>query len=85
MYFLTKDDKLLEKYNTAQGKVSADIKKEFYSEPIYNKNFLKTEIRSHGNVVTDYYDKKVPKDSNYTCLAVISLNSALQKKEDYYL
>ena len=85
MYFLTEDDKLLEKYNTVQGKVSADIKKEFYSKPIYNKNFLKTKIRSHGNVVTDYYDKKIPKDSNYTCLAVIGLNSALQKNENYYL
>ena len=61
------------------------ISKKSYSEPIYNKNFLKTKIRSHGNVVTDYYDKKVPKDSNYTCLAVIGLNSALQKNENYYL
>ena len=36
MYFLIEDD-LLEKYNTIWDKVSADIKTEFDSYPIYNK------------------------------------------------
>ena len=40
MYFLIEDD-LLEKYNTIWDKVSADIKKELDSEPVYNKNFWK--------------------------------------------
>ena len=39
MYFLIEDDDLLEKYNAAWDKVSADIKKEFDSEPVYNKNY----------------------------------------------
>ena len=34
MYFLIEDDSLLEKYNTIWDKVSADIKKEFDSEPV---------------------------------------------------
>ena len=34
-------DDLLEIYNTIWDKVSADIKKEFHSEPVYNKNYLK--------------------------------------------
>ena len=37
MYFLIEDDDLLEKYNTIWVKVSADIKKEFDSEPVYNE------------------------------------------------
>ena len=57
MYFLTEDDDLLEKYNTIWDKVSADIKKEFDSQSIYNKNYLKTKVKSHGNEVTDFYDK----------------------------
>ena len=62
---------LLEKYNTIWNKVSADIKKEFDSEPVYNKEFLKTKTNSHGNEVTDLYDKQIPKvDSNHTYLAV---------------
>ena len=36
--------------------------------------------------VTDFYDKKILAiDSNLTCLAVISLNSALNEDGDYYL
>ena len=47
---------------------------------------MKTKIKSHGDEVTDFYDKKIlATDSNRTCLAVISLNSALNEDGDYYL
>ena len=36
MYFLIKDDDLLEKYITVWDKVNADTKKEFDSAPVYN-------------------------------------------------
>ena len=39
----------------------AYIKKEFNSEPVYNKEFLKTKIKSHGDEVKDYYDKAIQK------------------------
>ena len=54
MYFLIEDDNLLEKYNAIWDKVSAHIKKEFHSELAYNKNFLKTKTKSHGDEVTDF-------------------------------
>ena len=56
--FLIKDDDLLEKYNTIWGNVCADIKKEFDGEYVYNKNYLKSKIKAHGNEITDFYDKK---------------------------
>ena len=78
--FLIEDDDLCEKFNTIRDKVSSDIKKEFDSEPAYNQIFLKTKIKSYGDDVTDFYDKEIPKvNSNHTCLAVISLDSALKK------
>ena len=82
--FLTEDDDLLEKHNTIWDKVHPESKKN--KKKITNKTFLKTEIKSHGDEVTDFYDKEIPKmDSNHTCLAEISLNSALKKDENYYL
>ena len=48
-----------EKYNTIWDKVSTDIKTEFDSKPFYNKEFLKTKIKSHVDKVTDFYDKKI--------------------------
>ena len=83
MYFLIEYDDLLEKYNTICVKVSAEIKKEFDSEPVYNKEFLKTKIKPHGDQVTGFYDKGIQKmDSNHTCLAVISLDPALKKNDN---
>ena len=80
---MIEDDDLLGKYNTIWDKVSA--KKEFDSDPVYNKDYLKTKIKSHGDEVTDFYDKKIPNlGSNDTCLAVISLYSALKKDDNWY-
>ena len=86
MYFLIiGDDELLERYNTIWDKLCFDVKKEFDSESVYNKNYLKTKIKSHGDEVTEVYDKKSPKlDFNHTCLAAVSLDSALKKDGNYY-
>ena len=58
MYFLIDDDDLLERCNIVWEKVSADIKEEFDSEPVYSKKFLKTKIKRHGNKVTGFLIKK---------------------------
>ena len=84
-FFLTENDNILQKYNTIWDKVSADTKREFDCEPVFNKDFLKTKIKSLGNEVTDFYDKEIPKvDCSYNCLVVISLDTALKKDENYY-
>ena len=47
---------------------------------------MKTKIKFHGDEVTDFDDKKIPQlGSSHTCLAVISLYSALKKDDKYYL
>ena len=38
---------------------------------------MKTKIKSHGNEITDFYN-------NHTYLAVISLDSAVKKDDNYY-
>ena len=70
---MVKDGDLLETYIAIWDKVRADIKKEFDSVPVYNKEYVKTKIISHGDEVTDWFDKKFPKvDSSHNCLAVFS-------------
>ena len=64
---------------------NTDIKKEFDSEPVYNKNLLKTNIKSYGDEVIAFHDKESPKlGSRHTCSVVNSLDSALQKDRNYY-
>ena len=46
---------------------------------------MKTKIKTHGDEVTDFYDKRIPKlDSNHTFLAVISLGSVLRNNGSDY-
>ena len=62
---------------------------------MYNKEFLKTKIKSHGDKVTDLYDKKIPKgDSNpgqeklgaRSCRApTVHLNYHLGERKNVYL
>ena len=54
MYFFIEDNDLFKKYNTIWSKFSVDIEKEFDNEPVYNKKFLKTKVKSRGNKVTDF-------------------------------
>ena len=78
MYSLIENDDFLEKYNTIWDKVIADIKKEVDSKLVFNKDFLKTKVKSYGNEGTDFYDKKNGKvDFNHTCLTAVNLESAL--------
>ena len=86
MYFLIEENDLLEKCKTIWDKFSADIKKEYYSEPVQNRKILKTKIKSYDDEVPDFYNKQIPKmDSNHTCLTVISVDSAFKKGVNYYL
>ena len=84
MYLLIEDDHLLEKYNTICDQVSADMKKEFDSEPLYNKNYLKTKIILIAMKIQIFTIKNLKLDSNHACLAVIDLDSALKKNDNYY-
>ena len=46
---------------------------------------MNTKIKSHGDKVTDFLDKAIPKAlSNHPGLAEINLDFALKKYEHYY-
>ena len=68
MYFLIENDDLPKKYNFIGDKVSANKKKEFGSKYAYNKQFLKTKIKSHGNEATYFYNKENLKGRLYSFL-----------------
>ena len=67
MYFLIENNDFLEKYSTIWDNIGSDIKIEFDSKPVHNKNVLKTKIESQGDQITSFHDKKIPKvNSNHT-------------------
>ena len=47
---------------------------------------MKTEIKLYDDKVKVFYEKEIPEvDSSHTCLAAISLDSALKKDKSYHL
>ena len=52
--------------------------------PVIKK--IKTKIKAYGDEATNLHDKQIPKaSSNYTCLAVMNIYSALKKHGNYNL
>ena len=64
-----------DKYNDICNKVRNSTEKELDSEPVYNKTFLKTKIKSYGYKATYFYDREMlNSESNHNCLVTISNN-----------
>ena len=79
MHFLIEDEELLKKYDI-WNKVSNSNLSNLITEPIYNKKFLKTKMKSYSDETRNFHNKEVPKiGSNYTCLAVIFIDFVLIK------
>ena len=76
MFFLIKDNELLEKNNYIWEKVKNSIKKELDSEPVHNEKYLKAEIISYnGKLNRIFYNDKIPKEgSQFIFLSVIMIN-----------
>ena len=82
MYFLIKDDCVLEKCNAIWDKLSADIKKEFDIEPVCNKEYLKTKIKFCGDSRYTNADLKI---SLYVLIyiKIISWNCFIRNPKNY--
>ena len=83
---MIKDDELLEKYNEIWEKVKNNIKKEFDSEPVCNKKYLKAKVKSYnGKINTNFHNNKLPKEgSQFICLSVILIDSVFRTGKIYY-
>ena len=67
-------------------KVSNAIKKQFDSNSVYIKKYLKTKIISYkGKINTNFHNTKIPKEgSQYICLSVILLDSVFKTGKNCY-
>ena len=64
----------------------ANIKAEFYSEPVYNKKVLKAKIKPYnGKINTTFCNTKKQKESSKSiCLSVILVDSVFRTGKNYY-
>ena len=51
MSFFIKDDQMLYKYNEIWDRVKEKLNMKFYSEPIYDKKYIKAKVREFDGVI----------------------------------
>ena len=76
----------IRKNNEIWEKVKDTINKEFDSDPIYNKQYLKAKIKSYNEKInTNFQNNKMPKEgSQCISLSVILIASIFRTCKNYY-
>ena len=66
MSFLIKDDEVREKYDEIWDVIKNKLSIEFHSEPVYNKKYLKAEVREFDcKIKTNFLGDKVPQGNKH--------------------
>ena len=88
MSFIVKDKKLLRKYSKIWEAIEGLMKITFESKPVYGEDvkYIKTKIKTYtGNVITNFHNKKMPKEkSPCKCLSIIIIDSVIKTNKKYY-
>ena len=88
MSFKINNKQLLKKYNQIWKRVEKLLKIEFDSKPVCGDDdkYIKTKIKIYGgSVITNFQDKKIPKEkAPCKCLSIIMLDSVIKAKKKYY-
>ena len=87
MSFRIDDEKLFEKYETIWTKIKDFKNIELNILPIYNDRYIKTKIRTYGDIAyINFRGFNAPED-NVECesFTVISIDSLLIYESKYYL
>ena len=86
MSFLIKNDEVWEKYENIWDVTKNKLGIKFYSEPIYEKKYLKAKIREfNGDIKTNVLGNGLPKENMYyTCIACITINSVIRINKKNY-
>ena len=84
MYFLIKDDDVLDKYNEIWKKIKKTLNTKFHSMPVYDEKYIKAKVREFNGVIkTNFLSDKTPKeDVHYTCIACITIDSVMKIKKN---
>ena len=86
--FRANNKHLLKHYNKIWEKVEKLLRIDFQSKLVYGDDdkYIKTKIEIYtGSVITNFHDKKMPKEkSPCKCLSIIMLDSVIKVNKKYY-
>ena len=79
MSFLSKDNKVWNKYDKIWEVIKDKLGINFYSEPVYEYKYLKAKVREFDGITrTNFLGNGMPKENmHYICIACTTINSVL--------
>ena len=86
MFFLIKYSEIRGKYEKIWDVIKNKLNIKFHSQLIYENKYLKANVREfNGNIKTNFLCNNVPEENTYyTCIACITLDSALKMNKKNY-
>ena len=86
MFFFTKDDVVLEKYEQIWDVIKNNLKIKFHSLPVYDQAYIKAKVKEYNGVKkTKYLDNGILKEvMHYTCIACITIDSVIRMDKKYF-
>ena len=62
------------------------MKIDFESKPVYDNEYIKTEIKIYaGSIITNFCNKEIPKEkAPCECLSIIMVDSVIKANKKYY-
>ena len=88
MSFIVNNKQLLKNYNKIWEKIEKLMKIDFESKLVYGDDdkHIKTKIKIYaGNIITNFHNKKMPKDKGpWKFLSIIMIDSVIKANKKYY-
>ena len=86
MFFVIKDNDLLDKYIEIWDKIKETLSIKFHSMPVYDEKYIKAKVREFNGVIkTNFLGDEIPKESmHYTCIACITIDSVMRMEKKNY-
>ena len=85
MSFIVKDKQLLKKYTKICETIEGLMNINFESKLVYGDKYIKAKIKIYtGSIITNFHNKKMPKEKTpWKCLSIM-INSAIRVNKKYY-
>ena len=86
--FRVNSKQFLKNYHKIWEKVEKLMRIDFESKPVFGDDdkYIKSKIKIYaGSMITNFYDKKMPKEkASCKCLSIIMLDSVIKANKKYY-
>ena len=86
MFFVIKDDFVLDKDNEIWDKIKETRNIKFHSMPVFDEKYIKAKVREfNGAIKTNFLGDEIPKENvYYACIACITIDSVMKMKKKNY-